>query len=260
MGNLIKAQLYQLKKSKGIIILFLGLLFVFQCTSILGEWGNDTSLTGSEYVAMGNGSYMAMVALLFPLLFLGYVCGADFIDKTNNYEVMAGHRRYEIYFSRAIVSLVGGLLGAVVLLFSPFIFFVGVMGWGDTLQLSDVLLRCALALFPILRVSCEFIFLSFIIKNSYITIALYYFIFVGGQGLIMLSEEKLSVLLGFTNVIKLFAFPSFMTYTVVDLKEYYIYESALHAGDVFATIAVSIVFGALFLYAGYSYFKKDDLN
>ena len=84
MGNLIKAQLYQLKKSKGIIILFFGLLFVLQCTAILGEWGNDTSLTGSEYVAE-NGSYMAMIALLFSLLFLGYACGSDFIDKTNNY-------------------------------------------------------------------------------------------------------------------------------------------------------------------------------
>ena len=258
MGNLIKAQMYQLKKSKGIIILFFGLMFVLQCTAILGEWGNDTSLTGSEYVAE-DGSYMSMIALLFSLLFLGYVCGSDFIDKTNNYEVMAGHRRYEIYFSRAVVGLLGGLLGAVVLLFSPFIFLVGVMGWGDTLQLSDVLLRCALALFPILRVSCEFIFLSFIIKNSHIGIVLCYFL--GIQGVLMLGDEQhFSVLLGFTNIMKLFTFPSFMTYTVVDLKEYYIYESALHAGDVFATIAVSTIFGALFLYAGYSYFKKDDLN
>lgn len=257
MRNLMKAQLYQLKKSKRVIIIFFALLFFMQICPIISEWGVNQSLSGSEYIASeGNGAYMAMIALVFSLLFAGYVCGMDFIDRTANYEVMAGYRRYQIYFSKAVISLAGGLLGTVVLLFFPFVFLAGVIDWGDTIALSDVLLRCVFTLLPVLRVTCEFIFLSFIVKNAYIVFFVSYVLGVGGTGLI----TDYSVLLGTANIVGLFQFPSFMTYTVVDLKEYYIYESALPMGDIIMTITASLVFGALFLYAGFVYYKKDDLR
>lgn len=259
MSNLMKAQLYQLKKSKRVILLFFALLLFMQFCPIISEWGTNQSLTGSDYVAEeGNGSWMAIIALLFSVLFAGYVCGMDFIDRTANYEVMAGYRRYQIYFSKAVVSLAGGLIGAMVLLFVPCVFLTGVMGWGDTIALSDVLLRCVLTLLPILRVTCESIFLSFIIKNTYIIIVIAYF---GGTLMSALQfQGGYSALLGITNITALFRFPSFMTYTVVDLKEYYVYESVLPMQDMIATVIASVLFGVLFLYAGYVYYKKDDLR
>ncbi|MCM1568198.1 MAG: hypothetical protein NC081_01975 [Roseburia sp.] len=266
MKNLIKAQLYQLRRKK-----FTGFVFLFVLLLILinlwadGNFGEG--ITASEYLAV-DGFFVLLFSLIFIIHYTGEVCAADFMDKTANYEVMGGYTRADVYVSRVFLSLAGGCVGAILLWAIPVIVAVVLWGWGNTLVFSDMLCRYLVALFCVMRLICEFVFLSCLVKNSYIILAIGAFIsFAGGTYISVAAQisagvlgQHASVLLSLTNLFELFNLESFRTYSLVNLKSHIIYDASLAMGDAALSLGASLGIGVFFLWLGYSYFCRDDFS
>lgn len=259
MRQIMKAQLYQLKRNKLNYVIFVVLAFM-QCTTLVGEIGfSSKTVTAGIYVAE-NGGYVMAVALIFGLMLTGSICGEDFIDKTVNYELMSGHLRRELFFGRAVLSLLIGTAGTIILNIVPIAAACIMNGWGDEVSAWEVFLRYILSVLPVLRLICEFVFISYIIKNSYIVMALGFVVSMAGDAWIELLGAGNLIFLGTGNLHMLFDFTSWSTYTLAGEKEIMVYDAALPAGDVAGTVLASILIGGLFLILGYLYFEKDDLN
>ncbi len=260
MKDLIKAQLYQLKKNRLVLIVFIA-VFLLQFINIIGEISySGSGFCASTYI-VDMSLEMIFMSLVFPTIFTGCVCGGDFSDKTVNYELMSGHTRKQVYFSRAVISLVGGVIGEFIIIVAPVVVLSEAYGWGTDILVKEAVIRYLFMLLPIARIICEFIFLTYVVKNQYITMAGSCFVFSIGLSLVELLSSETSVFLGMTNIMKLGTYESWSTYTLdntVDMIK--VYDASLSTGDIISTIISSVLFGGVFLFIGYRYFCGDDLN
>ncbi len=259
MGNVIKAQLYQLKKSSLLYVVFV-CVGIMQITVMMGEIGFDFSLCSAGKYVAEDGESIAFISLIFALVLTGYVCGADFNDKTANYELMSGHLRKEIYFGRAVISLFLGALGTLVLNALPVVVACVMGEFGDTLSVGDVFVRYILSVLPVLRLICEFVFLSYIVKNGYVVMALGVVLAMAGQAWVDMFPNGTAKYMAISNLAELLRFPAWETYTLVGEKSIVVYDGVLGAGDILGTIVSSVVIGGLFLLLGYLFFNRDDMN
>lgn len=257
MKNIIKAQLYQLKKERLLTIVFWGLFAVLLMDAFFGS-GEGVTLSGSETAAKVL-QFHSIISSLFVFMVTGICCCSDFLDKTANYEIMSGHTRKEVYLGRVIPCIIIGTTGWLILICSPYILCTAVAGWGTKLAFGDFLLRVVLMILPIIRIICEFIMLSFIIRNPYIIMGIGYGVFVLG-GLSEAFSQTGSYFLGITNLTLLSGFDTWLTFGMNNGAENYIYESALPVNDIVCTIIFSVIFSAASLFLGYHFFKTDDVN
>lgn len=259
MKNIIRSQLYQLRKERLVWIIYVGLLLmpianIFLQGELVLEGNYPTQAMLAE-----NGAFFILQPLMFLFTLVGFVCSGDFPDKTSNYELMIGHKRIEVYFGRVIPCLIVGVIGFAVMASLPLVVNTVMHGWGTKLDVGEIVLRYTLLIFPVIRILCTAVFFAFIAKNPYIVMAAGYFVFmIGGSSATMLNLGT-SPILGITNMNMLCIFDSWYTYGL-DGKMNYIYEASLSAGQIAGTIIVSLITSALFLYLGYVYFRKDDLN
>ncbi len=258
MKNLMKAQLYQLKKNRIMYLLFAALM-VIGIVGVSGEMSyRDWQISGGEYIGSGGYFVLAMHAMLLVTTLTAEICGADFLDKTGNYEFMVGYRRKDIYFSRVSLSallcipialfMIGAVVATAVLL----------GGWGTELVAGDVLLRILLLVFPIFRLICEFTFLSYVLKNQYIVMGFGVFLWMAGAVISYPKEAMVWSSIGAMQ--KLLSFPSISKFYLGSDIEINIYESAVSAGDALSVMFISLLAGVFFLWLGYQFFKKDDMN
>lgn len=259
MKDIVRSQLYQLRKERVIWLVFIGILLipfigilaegVINCE---GDYPTQTYLSDMSIISISG-------SLMFVFSFTGFVCCGDFGDKTSNYEIMTGHRRIEVYFGRVIPCLAVGVICFIIIIFAPIIVNTAMHGWGNQLDMGQTLLRYTLLIFPIIRIFCTAIFISFVVKNAYILMAVGYGAFMlSGIGAVFFKEGK-SLFLGLTNINMLCMFDSWSTYGL-EGNENYIYDASLSAGQISGTIIVSLVVSVIFLYLGYVFFHTDDLN
>lgn len=262
MKNLIKAQLYQLKKDRLVQLVFGGMLLILLVTAYMNQllavtvdYAIDT-VTGGGYFSNSLVGVI-MVGLMFVIIAVPRICGWDFTDKTTNYELMSGHIRKEVFFSRIIVSLLAGVVGWLILFCAPLAVTSIINGWGEKLPLSEAVLRGILMLFPIIRLVCELSCFTFILKNPYITMGIGYVLFM--LQISPVFPIKNSHLLGISNLSMLGTIDLWTTYGL-DGELNYIFEAYLGAGDIAGTILASIAASLLSLFLGYIFFKNDDIN
>ncbi len=255
-----KAQLIQLRKDKICRFIFIGVLAVTLIIVLMmaDMASGDIRFTGGEQAIM----LLTMTQLLaqfFMYLFTAQACGADFMDKTCNYEIMSGHTRRDVFFGRVIPTLIIGTLGTMFLIAAPVVAEVIILGgWGDKVSLTDMLLRFLLMAFPVARVICEFIFLTFIIKNPYIVMGISYMLCIILGMNIPVTRDHCFVL-GMSNMNAITVIDRWNSFGLGgDL--YYVYETGLSADFVLPTVIVSVVIGAAALLLGYTFFKNDDMH
>lgn len=263
MWNLIKAQNYQLKRDNGIIYIYLlGALYAGAFIFDMVQGHSLAEITGSQ-MAVSNGLPCTIVAGILVALLTSRIAGWDFNDKTLNYELLAGHSRAKVFWSRVIVSLVWCLVTVLILFFVPMLVFGCLNGWGIKAELGGSLLRYGLALFPLFRFVCECILLTVIIRNCYMTMIIAFVLYEFSclvdtmQGL--LTEVYLTTHFASTNVTRLLEFGK-QKFAYINGEDVTVYETAMKSSLIWGTIGVSLLVGGACLFIAYRYFKKCDLG
>lgn len=258
MINIMKSQFYQIVRSKFPWYAFITVLSAQILLYLLPVWMGNEKVTSAGECFVSNGFVLMAFPFFFLVMIVGYICGTDFKDKTNCYELMSGHHRHEVYFGRIVPAALIGGLGTMFLTVIPLILYGMLYGWGTKVDWGDVVLRLVLLLFPVLRMVCEFAFITFLIKNPYIMMGVGYVIFIAIMGMAG-TQHSFNVFLGITNSILLLNVESWVTYGLGETSNY-IYETSLGANVIEQTILASVVFGGAALYLGYVFFKNNDLN
>lgn len=238
MWNIIRAQFASIKRDRivmgiGVLVLFIGGVLWFDTVTETEGVVTGSLVTGTV------GAQICIAGLLFLLTLTADVMGNDFVDKTINYEILAGHSRKEVYFGRAITAMV---LGIVITGFLS-VFYPGIMtiqnGWGDDLELKRTMARYGLFLLLCFRIVCELSFLTVVLKNIYLV-----------------------YLVGF-----IFGYVQFLLQIMLELEDswffavgscFYLFGLENPAAGI--TAVSSIVIGCLFLMLGYLYFRQNDLH
>lgn len=260
MKNIVKAQFFQIVRDKIIKYMVVITLLMQVLMVILPIWlDTQEPTTGGEFFATDGGTTF-MFPIFFTILVTAQICGADFLDKTQNYELAGGHRRHEVYLGRVITAAIVGGVGALFFTILPVGIYTALYGWGEKVAFAPILLRWLLMLLPFLRLVCEFAFLTFLIKNPYVVMGLGYVVFMMTGVLASgTTIEVTSAFLGITNLTLLGMVSKWATYGLGnDIN--YIFDASISAGTICGTVAASVVFGAAALYLGYVFFKNDDVN
>lgn len=260
MKNIVKAQFFQIVRDKIIkymVVITLGMQILMVMLPIWLQ--NEEPTTGGEFFAT-NGGTLFVFPLFYTILVTAQICGADFLDKTHNYELSGGHKRYEVYLGRVIAAAIVGGVGALFFTILPVGIYTALYGWGDKVAFGPILLRMLLMLLPFLRLVCEFAFLTFLVKNPYVIMGLGYVIFM--ITIVLTSNSVVivsSVFLGITNLNLLSQVSQWYTYGLGNDMNY-IFDASFRTGTIGGTVAASMVIGVCALYLGYVFFKNDDMN
>lgn len=241
-------------------ILFLGSLVVIfleyiRCNSL-------DELTGS-YLPIMMGEPNMIIPSIFVILLTARIMGWDYTDKTLNYELMAGHSRGAVYWSRVCVSLMQVMAGCVIFLFLPLLVFGIINGWGHTTDMGNIILRYVLSFLPLFRLVGECVLLTVLLKNCYMAMIIGYVLYASSMMFILVLEPlvdiKWTTQLCFVNLKNLLYLDKFRL-QYINGEDVTVYETALESGLIVGTIGVSLVVGVACLGLGYLYFKKSDMN
>lgn len=260
MWNIIKAQNYQTKND---LIVILSLLF-FGVTTIFTPLFIDPSLsfsdlTGSVYAVSSDKSMLLFMIVIVTTR----ICGWDQSDKTINYEVLVGHSRVTIFFSRIITSFIWTIPVCVIVLFVPLGFCSAINGWGHSADFSWVMIRYLLALLPLCRMICEFAMITFLLKNGGLSTILCFMLVEGiaiADAIIDFGANfSVTWLFGVSNIMALFILEDY-SYGYVNGKDVIVYDTALKPSMIIGTVAVSVLVSAACLIIGNVFFKKTDMK
>lgn len=256
MKNILKGQLYMLPKYAISHFIFIGiaLLQVLE-TYITIETAPDFILNAGIFAASPTMTY-GMVAVVYIFTLTSQICLADFSDKTSYYELMGGHTRIEVFFGRIIPCLVLGTLGAFVLMIIPDITATVLLGWGSDVPVGQIIIRRLLLIIPLIRLCCEFVFISFLLKNMVGAMVTGFVMYMFGWEL---SFYNSSPWLGMTSISMLYETDVWVTYGL-DGDAHFTFDASLQPETVVSVILFSLAASAISLIMGYYFFKKDDMN
>lgn len=251
MKNIIITQLYKLRHEKLLIIAFFVILLLSSALNyLMFKLGADCSF--GEYCAQ-NLMVFALMPLLFLFVFTAQISGADFIDKTFNYEIMSGYTRAQVFFGRAAITIALSAVLTLALIIAPLTAGSAFFGWGESINSSHIAARLLLMTLPIIRIICECIMISYIVKNPYIVAGISYL------ALIIVTSYLPSdnPFLGLSSIKLLCGINVWISYGL-DGNINRIYETALSAETVALNAALSLMFIIGSLGIGYCFFKNDD--
>ena len=268
MGEIIRAQLRQARKTGMLYLVFFLFAFV-SCIALLNEssgWGEHPE-TASDFVCGNMSAKLCSFAIFFLMVAIGWICGADFEDKTINYELSAGRLRREVYLGRVIPGILVGITGTVILSAAPILLIAAFYGWGNSLPLSNALLRLLLTMLPLLRMGAFAAAMTFILKHQLPSVML---AFCTCSLTVMPLETfnmpvirdliKNPFVLSAVNYSNLMTVDSWYVYGCFDFKMHYIYYPELSGSMIAGTVIVSLVMTAVYLLIGYHFFHVDDMN
>lgn len=258
MWNIMKAQCYQLKRDRFIICALLfsvGIYIVFVATTAMGMEDINGGMMFYTSAEM-----LGVFTLLITLIITGRVCAWDFQDKTINYEVVFGHKRSAVYGARILLSYVLCLVVFTFLWGVPVLYGVMMGGWGPNLDMADTMFRILFEYVVLLRMVAEIILLSFLVRNSYITMVSGYFI----QGILAMPSmiandvnlywtsalNQMLELLSYSNSKNIFVDGREVSYLISELSDVFVRN----------LLVSSAVIGGICLVLAYLFFKKSDMK
>lgn len=257
-----KALNYQTRRDNVVIYALLaGLLFPF--LTVILETGFDLDgLSGGLFMAELGSNYPVVFSIVFVILG-PRICGWDATDKTMNYEIMAGHSRKEVYFGRVIVSLIWSMVSGIVIMVLPVLVMTMINGWGENVNVYDAVIRYLLILFPMFRLICELILLTFLLRNCYVSMLVGWVLFdaalIGSMVYMELTEKQLTVQLAASNLITLFGFDNYKL-EYVGGEDIPVFSAGLSSSMILGTVFVSLLVGGICLAIGYVVFQKRDMS
>ncbi len=262
MQNIIKALNYQTRRDNFTIYALLA-----GCSGIgmlLLSYPNldYSTLTGSVLAGF-SGDCTALGVMLFLLVLVCRICGWDSADKTINYELLSGHNRADVYWGRVLVTFMWAIPIVVLLIGLPLAVVSIFNGWGVEADFWGLMARYALAMLPVIRMICELIFFTFLVKNCYIAMVLGYIFMMLPVMVELIIEEtakiEISWAFSITNLIDLLWLSnSYMGF--VDGEDVMVYDLSVEPTYLLYTVLASVGVSAVCLLGGYWLFKKSDMN
>lgn len=139
MLNLVKMEVYKLKRQKLMIILFAAVIAI----SAFSAFSQINLLTTPDNPVTGKMSFANAFQDIFMLfiiaVFAGFYIGSDFSNRTIQAELSRGHKRLEIILSKSFVFSIGASL--IMLLYPVTVCFIHSIkfGWGESFGIQSVL-------------------------------------------------------------------------------------------------------------------------
>lgn len=259
MQNLIKALNYQTRRDN--VTIYAVIIGLLMTAMSLINFDTVSDITGAQYSIVAY-DMLPMAVSFVCVVLVTRICAWDMSDKTINYEVLSGHYRKNIYFSRVIVSLIWTMVIAAVITALPVLIFTVLNGWGYETDMKLMLVRYAMLFLPLFRLICGFIFISFAV-GSFAGSAVACFFLVNGEfmGYLMLDELTdlhIDVQMAVSNMVKLLSMNGRLGF--VDGKDIYIYDASLSSDLVLKTAVISLAVGIIYLILGYALFSKRDMK
>ncbi|MDE7120628.1 MAG: hypothetical protein K2O42_00495 [Oscillospiraceae bacterium] len=259
MRNLLKSIHYQMRHDLFVVILFL-IASIISGVIIISDV-NFSSITGSEFLAVFGMSYPILFMILISML-TTRICGWDFMDKTLNYEILAGHTRNQVYWAKVCASLLWCLTSCLIITVLPVLVVTMIYGWEASINPGSAVLCFVLAIFPMIQFISEIVLLTFLVKNYLIAAVISCMLgeFVVMIDMVMTSLGYQSMLfLALPNLIALFDFSNYhMGY--VNGEDVMVIDMALTTPVILMTILSSVLISAICLILGSVRFRKSDLR
>lgn len=266
MRGLIRSQFYSLFAEKK-LILTVFVIITLVCGISAMVYAGDLLFTDVMYYNMKPNASMlfgrcasdfALYGLIFTALIAGQFAVRDFSDKTINYEIMAGHGRREIFFSRVIVSMLQGGIGGTLMLFIVPVIYTIRVGWGGSIHLSTAALKVFLVFLLYCRVSAELIFFAVILKQTK-------FVFAAEALIALIELVLMAEAEGSQYVFALSAIYAIMNFNEFDLshldgKWEFFFDSAFEPMTTAAVSLGYIAVSVLFIFCAYKEFERCDLE
>lgn len=263
MQNIIKSLQYQTKRDNVTYYAFLALILCY--VMVFSALDGAFNLTGSEYFVNTMATFCIPV-IMFLLIITTRICGWDYADKTMNYEILIGHNRKEVFFSRIWVSFLWCMPVAVLAFILPPLVLSLINGWGIYMDMGDMIFRCVLSIFTIFRMYCECVLLTFLTKSCYVGLLVsFLFIEVGSTIPIMLEEiggikvGNFITAFSMANFSKLMA-PEKYGWQYINGKDEIVFDMSVDPTLAAATIIVSLVAGIGCIVISWLYFRKSDMK
>ncbi len=269
MSKILRSLFYDyFKKSLMSKVFFLIMLVNFSMLFIFGKmYGGDQAVPTMSEFAASNIQALSIFAGMFVVVNTGWICTADFNDKTANYELMTGHTRFEIYSARVTMSIITGVSAYYLMLLLPVAAGCFIWKWGSCVSVGDMALRWFMLLFPVVRIICETAFAAFVVRKLAAVLISGFFVYEA-LNIIPVSAglKYTSCILGSSNLMKLTTVDKWTTYglganqSLGNDKVWLTYDTMLSGGYILTTILVSVTAAALFFYLGYTFFRYDDIQ
>lgn len=264
MHNIIKALNRQTLRDKFLIAAVIICIFTaaFPFIMYLGSQLDFSDYTGSLYVTLMSSSYPVMLPIAI-LILSTRITGWDYADKTMNYEILSGHSRSEVYWSRILVSICWCMGLSIIFIFLPIILLTIINGWGYSMEVGGAIKSCLLILLPILRTTCEFMLFTFLTGNCYLGL-LIGFGYIEISSIIGMTLEQYHIIdkctwqIATTNIAALLTFNGKFGY--VDGEDVEVYEAMLEPSLVSGTVIASLMISAGCILLGYLIFRKRDIS
>ncbi len=262
MKNIIRSILYDILKSKTLIRVCIYILLADILIVIFNVKEYMSTDTDSGVLLADTPTMLFMFSIIVMGIVVGKVASGDFNDKVISYEISTGHSRLSLYYARGILAIVLGTAAAVAVGFIPIIICV-IFGWGDTIDLGDVIGRYLLCIFPFIRISAFMVCASFVIKNYYVCLSLGLIINEVFMLLFDAVDNSTNYSMGMYNVNKLLSLSEWHIYNLEPSKgvvNYYSYVTEITPDLVINTILFSVGAALVYLFVGYIFFRRDDLK
>ncbi|MGN0667259.1 MAG: hypothetical protein ACI4KF_12130 [Huintestinicola sp.] len=258
MWNILKALNYQIKRDNvTIYAVIVGLLM----SAMMFIDVNIAETDGGQFAA-ASGEVLSMELAYMMIILITRICGWDQTDKTINYEILSGHSRASVFFSRVTAVLIWTVPLAVIITAIPVGIVTAMNGWGQEMELKAMLIRYAFMLMPVIRLGCGYILISFLCR-SFAVSAVACFLITQGEFLLYMILEELSGIeitcqLAVSNMAKLMEFNSRLGF--IDGKDVYVYDASLSPEFVSGTVIFSLTASVIYIFIGYLYFTKNDMK
>ena len=264
MINIIRSVNYGLRKDTGVaisIVVMLGLPYAIVMMIAAASGAGLKEVTPSFIVGS------ELLGFIFAFSYVGITIisckamGMDGGDKTINYEIMSGHKRFKVFAGRVVSGILWGTLLILLLNSLPILVLAVFNGWGKETEPIEVIIRMLLCFFPILRICALSMMLASITGSAGKGIA-------AGLGVFVVFDIAESILdetcnfptdyfFGFINILSLLI-PQNSRELIIDGKPVTVFDTALNAPLVIFTIGSSLFATALYLTVSYIIFKKKD--